>query len=548
MTFFSRNRKHLLVSLFFAVSIFFLFPLSVYVQNIRSNSFLFKDILIPQLLFTLIGFLVTWGFVLLTSKRLKFIPLLLTALIVCLWVQGNFIQYNLGSLDGHTIDWSDSFRKIWIEVIVWAVILTFFVVFRKTLLRNLASILLFLCFLFSLPSVFTLIQNNGTIQNKTYLDYAREFQYSKNNVILIVLDDFRSDAFATLLEKYPEYQAVFKDFIYYEDAMGGYPTTRPSIPLILSGEYFRNLVPIQEYVSSVEKSTIPYQLKKQGYIIENYPFVPYFSSIYDNQTDQLTLKEQFTYSIQQGIVTGIRYAPLAVKPFFVARYYFGVNYFHKDLVLFNEKVDGVEITTSQPLFKLIHLSGAHAPYLLDSSLKWGQADYLEQAAGSLLPIKKLLKELIDAGVYDDSLIIILSDHGNNENENSSDFPLSNYARPLLLAKSRGQQFAETQVSSAPVTLGDLPQTIASETGMDASYPGYSIFDEIPENRIRSYYYYTWGHENWEVEYMPTMYEFEVSGPANLPASWKYIGQYSEGNFFGENDFENSEKYNRLMGR
>ena len=548
MTFFSRNRKHLLVSLFFSVSIVFLFPLSVYVQNIRSNNFLFKDILIPQLLFAFIGFLVTYGFVLLTSKRLKFIPLMLTALVVCLWVQGNFIQYNLGSLDGHTIDWSDSFRRIWIEVIVWAVILTFFVVFRKKLLRNLPSILIFLFFLFGLPSVFTLIKNSGNNQTKTYLDYSREFQFSNNNVLVIILDDFRSDAFATILEKHPEYQSTFKDFIYYEDAMGGYPTTRPSIPLILSGEYYQNLVPIQDYVDSLEKSTISYQLKNQGYVIENYPFVPYYSSLYDNQTDKLTLKDQFAYAIQQGVVSGIRYAPLAVKPFFVARYYFGVNYFHKDLATFNEKVDEVEISTAQPLFKIIHLSGAHAPYTFDSSLEWGQVNYLDQAAGSLLPIKNLLNELQKAGVYENSLILIMGDHGNNENENPSNFPLSNYSRPLLLAKAKGQQFSELQVSSTPVTLGDIPQTIASETGVEASFAGYSIFDQIPENRIRSYYYYTWNHESWELEYMPTLYEFEVSGPATTPASWKYIGQFSEGVFVRENDFENSDKYNRLMGR
>lgn len=548
MAFIIRNRKQFFVSFILSISVFFLFPLSVYVQNIEMNGFYFKDILIPLVIFTVIGFLVTSVFVVLTSKRLKFIPLLLTSLIVCLWIQGNLIKYNLGSLDGHTINWSDYFERIWIEILVWAAIFAFSVLFRKKLLQNINSILIFLFFLFTLPSLFVLVKNNGNIQDKAYLDYSREFQFSETNVILIILDDFRSDAFTSSLEKYPDYQETFRDFIYFEDAIGGYPTTRPSIPLILTGEYYQNLYPMEDYLSSIEKLTISSQLKKQGFIIEDYPYVPFFSSIYDNQTHKLPLKDQFAYAAQQLFISGIRYSPLGLKPFFVARYYFGANHVHKDLVTFNENVDKVEITTNKPLFKLIHLSGAHVPYSLDSSLNWDQVDYLEQAAGSLLPVKNLLEELKNAGVYDDSLILIMGDHGNNDKEGPDNFPLSNYARPLLLAKAMGQRYDEMQISSAPVTLSDIPLTIASETGIDSSYPGYSIFGIIPQNRARFYYYYTWNHENWAMEYMPTFYEFEVTGPAKLTTSWKYIGQFTDGYFVGKNGFENSDKYNILMGR
>ena len=548
MAFLIRNRNRLFVSLIVSISIFFLFPLSVYTQNIETNSFYFKDVLIPLIIFTVIGFLVTSGFVILTSKRLKFIPLLLTALMVCLWIQGNLIQYNLGSLDGHTINWAESFKRVWIEILIWAAIFAVFVWFRKKILRHLNSILIFLFFLFTLPSLYVLIKSHGSIQDRVYLDYSREFQFSESNVLLIVLDDFSSNAFTAILETHPEYQETFRDFIFFEDALGGYPTTRPSIPLILTGEYYQNLVPIEKFLSSVEKSTISYQLKEQGFTIENYPYVPFFSSIYDNQTHTLPLKEQFVYAAQQLMISGIRYSPLAIKPFFVARYYFGVNYVHKDLVTFYENVDEVEVTTDKPMFKLIHLSGAHVPYFLDSALEWNEAGYLEQAAGSLLPIKNLLEELKQAGVYDDSLILIMGDHGNNNPVGSYGFPLSNYSHPLLLAKAVGQRYDEMQISSAPVTLGDIPRTIADETGLDWSYPGVSLFGDIPENRTRTYYYYTWNHESWAMPYMPTFYEFEVTGPANLVGSWNYIGQFTDGVFVGENDFVNSDKYNRLMGR
>jgi len=543
-----RNLNHFLVSFIFSLSLFFLFPLSVYTQNIEINQFSFKEILLPLILLTIIGFIFTYIFVVLITKRLKYIPLLITTLIVCLWVQGNFIKYDLGSLDGHLVNWADCFRRIWIEILVWAAIFAIFIIFRKILRRNNNSILIFLFFLFTLPSLFILINSSHNMPKKYYLDYSKEFQYSKNNIIVIILDNFRTDAFVSSLEKYPEYQDTFKDFIFFEDAVGGYTTTQPSIPLILTGDYYQNLVPMKDHLSTIESSTISYQLKNQGYAIESYPYVPFFSSIYDNRTNKMSLEDLYYSSAQQLLISGIRYSPLVLKPLFIARYYYGVNYIHKDMVTFNEKVSEVEVTTNTPLFKFIHFSGAHFPYSHDSSLQLNQVDYLEQAAGSLLPVINLLTELKNAGVYDDSLILIMGDHGNNDTDGYLNFPLSNISKPLLLAKNTNQQFENIQISDSPVALCDIPKTIADETGIDLNYPGYSIFGNIPENRIRHFYYYTWNHENWTTDYMPSMYEFEITGPARLTTSWKYIGQYVDGNYYGKNNFEQSDLYNTLMGR
>lgn len=541
----TQNLKIFFGCFVFSSAVFLLFPLSVIAENVDHLTFPIKDVLPILAIFTVVGSVV---FTLLTrwiSGRLKYLPLLLTTLLAGLWIQGNIIHYNLGLLDGHTIDWSGCFKQIWIEILVWAALFTLAILFRKVLLRNHTSILVFLL-LFTLPNLFLLIKNSSDLPKKLYLDPSGEFQFSENNVIVIILDNFKSAAFQPILEEHPEFQDAFKDFIFFEDAIGGYTSTEPSIPYILTGQYYTNLVPVQDYLNSIESSTISYQLKTQGFRVENYPYVPFFSILYDNQTDRLPVSERYELATQQILAAGVRYSPLILKPWFVARYYYGTNYVHKDLVTFNSRVHEAAVNIQQPTFKLIHLSGVHAPYQLDSSLDWKNADYLEQAAGSLLAVRNLLDELVNAGVYDQSLIFILGDHGALNSQGPSSFPLASHSQPLLLAKKAFQQFESLQISDAPVTLGDIPKTIAEETGLSADFDGYSLFGIIPETRVREYYYHTWSQEYWSTEYLPPLYEFELEGPAGQPSSWKYTGQYVDGRFISIDEINESDLVNFLL--
>lgn len=513
-----------------SVFLFLLNPLSIYVENIDFVAFNLIDVLPLWILFSIIGFLLFALLITLISKRLKYFPHLLTAFSVCLWIQGNFIKYDLGKLDGHQILWTELLKNLWIEILVWLAVFALFICFREKIGKHYKVILTLLLLLYSLPTLFLLKTNSQNIPIKTYLDTSKEFEYSTQNVIIIILDTFKSGVFEEVLEKYSGYDETFKDFTFFEDAIGGYTTTMPSIPLILTGEYYLNGMPYNDYLSLVEETTISSQLKQNGYSIESYPYVPFFSSLYDNQTKVMPSDEKLITAVEQIIVSGVRYSPLLLKPFFVARFYAGIEPVHNDLVAFNSRVDEVVVVTDKPLFKLIHLSGVHAPIQLDSSLNWNEAGYLEQASGSLLLVKNLLAELKTAGVYDNSLIIVMGDHGDGLPVGSSTFPLASFSHPLLLIKRIGQQSEHMIISDSAVTLGDLPKTISEETNIEYDYSGYAIFEEIPADRVRKYYYHTWDSTVWISKHLPTLYEFEISGNANLASSWKYLGKFQAGSF------------------
>ena len=75
------------------------------------------------------------------------------------------------------------------------------------------------------------------------------FEFSKEqNVIILVLDAFRSDIFQEIIDEDDEYREMFDGFTYYRNAAGGYPHTDASIPLILTGEYYDNSIPRSEFV------------------------------------------------------------------------------------------------------------------------------------------------------------------------------------------------------------------------------------------------------------------------------------------------------------
>lgn len=547
MTFKKKNLKRLIPPFFFSVSLTLLMPLSVYVQNIDSYHFSFLDILPFLLLFSLLLFVVTSLFTVLISKRLKYLPLMLTVLLAGLWIQGSFINYPLGKLDGHQIIWSESLRTVWIEILAWAVLSTVAILLRKTLLKYNHLILVFLFLLLTLPNVLILMNNDRSLPEITYLDKTGEFKFSEKNVILLILDNYESAAFQMILEESPEYRETFRDFIYFRDALGGYTSTKPSFPYLLTGRFFKNQIPIQEHEADLLKETISFQLKAFGYIIESYSYEPFFSSIYDNQTDKMPAEEKFTNAIQQSVISGIRYSPLLLKPFFVARYYNGIEYAHQDLLTFNTRTQEVEVTSGPPRFKLIHLTGAHAPYQLDGNLEWKNAGYLGQAEASLTPVKNLLTEMKRAGVYDSSMILIVGDHGGLVPIGFSTFPLSHHGQPLLLAKKSGQRFEEMRISDAPVTLGDIPRTIAEETGISVEYPGRSIFDDIPQNRTRNYYFHTWEHQYWSRDYLPALYEFEVNGLGRDSSSWKYLGQYDEQKYITADEWMDHDYIDFLKG-
>jgi len=262
------NSKEISACLVLALTLFFFAPLSVYTKNAKSLNFNLRDIWYFYLVITLIVFSLLIIVVLCVKRVFPLIAVIIVAFNVGFIIQGNYLSYNLGALDGHEILWKSFRSQSWAELIFWVFLIGISFIFRHFLYKKLSAILLFLMVSQLGYSIFTIIANPlPRINISSYYETSHEFEFSKStNVIFIVLDTFRSEAFLQILDKHPEYQKIFKDFTYFQNALGGYPTTRPSIPLALTGQYYDNSELFSEYLEQTQDISIPAILKENGFI------------------------------------------------------------------------------------------------------------------------------------------------------------------------------------------------------------------------------------------------------------------------------------------
>jgi hypothetical protein len=527
-TFLKNNTKEILAALILALTLFFFAPISVYINNAKSLNFALNDIWYLYFIASVAVFLVFFIVLQIVKPIFPYISTIFILFSVGFIVQGYFLNYDIGPLDGHDIQW-DSFRnKYWFDLFLWVTLIGVFFFTRRFLYKNIKEMVIFLLIFQVSVNLISAISNPHRGQG-LYFDTSKEFEYSQSkNVVLIVLDTFRSEAFDQVLQKYPDYKEVLKDFVFYQDALGGYPTTRTSIPLILTGEYYDNSIPISEFIEEFQKQSIPFILQENGFHTENYSSVTnLYSSAYNNQVFIIPFAKRASITIKQYYITGIRYMPLALKQFFVNKYYQGDDYIHKDMIDFIDRVDITKSTSLQPTFKFYHFFGAHPPFQLDNNLDFVNKGYIEQSAASLKVVQNLILQMKKADVYNNSLIIILGDHGSTEPWEYDGTTLAYSSQPLILAKKVNQHFEEIKLSDARVSLMDIPKTITEEINIENSYPGFSIFEPIPTDRSRRWFYYAWEHSYWSVDYLPTLYEFEIRGPANQHSSYKLVKKYTE---------------------
>jgi len=96
----------------------------------------------------------------------------------------------------------------------------------------------------------------------------------------------------------------------------------------------------------------------------------------------------------------------------------------------------------------------------------------------------LVAQFKELGIYDDSTIIFMSDHGAHR-----DRVLSNGSSPIFIVKQPGESHDSIQFNNAPVSLEDFMGTIAVNAGLsDPGQYGTSVYDfKEGDERVRYTY-------------------------------------------------------------
>jgi len=549
----SINRRNKIISSI-AVAAFFVLTILVFAPG---HLFLTNPMEFNANYFELLGYLllIALPVFILISIVLVFLPdkynihqkvvVLLFILSFLLWLQGNYIIWKYGVLAGGEIEFNTLFLifdgAIWIAAVIIAWIKSsFFFRFVKffSIVLIIGQVISTSIMVYNMPDISDL---------KRYkIDSSNKFVFSKeNNVIILMLDTFQSDVFQEIIVEDESYKDIFEGFIYYRDTLCGFPTTIASAPNFLTGQYFDNSISYPEFLKKayLSSNSIPMVLLANGFEVDCFG-----SCIYKD-------KKVMSNLIKGGQVKGSTILNLYDAAFF--RYLPDVfkNYVYRDgkWALSNFPLDEQKVVIKEPeiefdkevlklydiafivdmlsrantiegkpIFKYYGLMGLHHPYLLNERLEYEEMDnsresYKRQARGSLQVVKLFLNELKNLGIYDNSMIFIMGDHGIFK----ATLNIQS-AVPLLLVKkynSRGTM----EVSEVPVSLSDIPVTVFSELGFEGEFHGEDIFSlNESTNRTRTYCFYNWaspGFSDWSKDYLPPIKKYLISGPAYLKNSW-----------------------------
>lgn len=506
-------------------------PITMYSVNMDDIWFDLGMMILPMLLMFLIFFADT--FLILAaiyfinrrfSEKLTVYSISLTvvfAVFVATYIQGNFLANSLPALDGSVIDWSSYTTHNIITVAVWVVLAAVgvFCALKMSfkLRTKFFTIIGALITAMLLISMVTAIISHGAFQRKNGLmttnSNFNNASHDKNFCIFLV-DATEAEAFGKLVDESDEYKKIFEDFTFFPDTLGGYPCTRDTIPLILSGHLNRNEKPFDEFCTeSMNDSPFFDKLTERGYDINLYDadliwYGDNKSYHIANNNDSTNVRHiKFTYYVSEQMkYIGYKYLPYFLKCFS-----------HIETMSFNSVTDkfiwsnqdvyarifsnNKLAENGKPMFQFVHTEGAHIPFDLDRNMNHidsSKGSYNEKIRACITMLNAYIERLKQNGVYDNSVIIIMADHGNTSLNESDD--MFRRANPLFMVKGINEKHPYS-VSDTPVSYLELMQLY--DELLDGK-PADELLKSLDPDRPRTFMWYrNFGYENHMVEHVTT---------------------------------------------
>jgi len=563
---------HYKKALLFAVPLPFIVilvsPLSFYLANHTEHP-IPVSVLLPMLLLCFLG-VAGFLFVLLVviKNRLWSMALkgILVALAVAAWVQSQLMAWNFGLLDGRGIKWTAWTNHACLEIFLWVVISAFiiYLAFRKEKLFETATQgIIFL-------GVLTLASSWLTSDYKPKQQAAHDINlpflfHPVHNKIVIILDSFQSDIFGEIARRWPAEVAFLQGFTFYPNTLGGSYATTTECPLILTGQFYKNEIPVNDWMKKkYAEFNMPDYFAARGYGValtsfnDGYTLSGIRSPIFNEGSlgePMLSDRLRSALLVLDGGV--FRALPIVFKKSF----YNEGNWFFSRLNMANKVPpgwNGVELRFVQAfetkaavgsdkagVFRYYHLWGPHGPMQVNAKYEYiakmpqTRESCIEQSRGTLGLLRRMLQRLKDIQIYKNAEILVIADHGSREfrptdllHEQDIDEKLDDRilkcARPLFLYKPAAAT-AAISYSDAPMHLEDVVCLLLENAFPDCTKRMSVREKKSPRERIFYHYNFTQKWSDGDKKYMPPMIKYVVKGDVRDLSAWNntYI-EYSAG--------------------
>lgn len=548
-------------------------PVSVYVGNRDEFTASLPEILFRYLPFGLVicilGGVVGAAATVSGYRRLCSI---LGGIGILVWLQSNILVWDYGVLDGRSIVWTDGAWRGILDAAIWAVVfiiaLTAWARAGRLLVTG-AAVTVLIQVAGLVP---VLVSGQGaqaaasSVKDNIAARGAMPRFSSTANVVHIVMDGFQTDIFEDLLADPASagLDARLEGFVLFRGNLGAYPYTQLTVPALLSGQLYRNEMPVPEFIdATLSGETILNSAAAAGYDVDIAAPVGLRNVYAKNRHANAFAIPKGSHATADDYIV-LDAARLIDLALFRSVPHFGKALVHRDeLWVFQRKVRSQDYLHMQyfsdlafarqvaeelvadrrePVYKLFHLMLSHRPTVgneyceYDYTRPTTRENVMLQAGCGLEAVLAIFDSMKAAGIYDDAMIILMADHGAwvpvrglaSSPESAIDSRSLAMAIPLLAIKRPGAH-GTLMVSDAPTAITDVPRTIADELGLEAGFPGVSVF-ALDENarRERVNMTYVYGRNDEFEGYLLPMIEKRVVGDVYDPDSWSTVDRHEPG--------------------
>ncbi len=540
-------------------------PIEIYITNISEFWFSIGDIFWMSILAGVVscGILTLIGFLLPGALR-KWYSCILIGLGIVLYIQGNFIQTNYGVLDGREIQW-DAYGSVAIwNTALWIVCLLLPFVVQKILKNKFKSVSsAVLCCILAVQvitlgtlAITTDFSKSGGGKSAYLSDKDLYTVSSEKNVVVFVLDTFDQRYLEDILEVRPDILDTWDGFTCYTNATGAYSTTKGALPFMLTGQYYKNEQPYDEYLKEAYQNTDFYtELDAAGYDINLYTVDTFVSNeIMQKLVKNIEIgkiKVNSSIGLEQAMLrfTAFRYFPHIMKQFVwfysgLFDQYKGSSYGASPYSTSNTSfyagltTDGLQAISEKCVYKFIHLEGTHEPLVLNEDVTEaadGTANSTTQGIACLNIVCAYMDQLKELDAYDNTMIVVTADHGINDGPG---------ACPIFLVKGFGRT-GPVNDSNVPISHENLIPTVMEACGLNDGERYGRAVNQVSgsDTEERNYYYYFWDN-SWDKDYLPNMTEFVIDADKTLtPTGKRFTSQGIETYV----PYEQSELYDYQIG-
>jgi len=394
-------------------------------------------------------------------------------------------------------------------------------------------------FLWALNALFAVtaimvVATGPTARDPYRMDLQELATFSRSgNVLLVLLDTYQSVLFQELLVQDARASHDFDGFEYFPNANSSAPTTLFSLPAIHSGKPYSPEDAARRgfkayFSAAVEEGSFLADLSASGYRAQLLnPLLHRCPRGVDCYQDYVLQMGRGQSIVQSSLfLLGLSLysvAPLQWKQF---AYNGGKWLVGEDVVRSQvergygtlEWLSGsIRVDEGPPTAKFLHLLTTHLPPVRNKNcvaaeqLRVTEEILLDQARCTNRAVLKLLSVLRSKGVYDNSMIVILADHGVGIANDG--FYKGGLASPLLLVKSPG--------GSGPLRIDEslvaLTQIKALVCGASGGCPVSLAISSDGSERL--FTDYTWTAEGWMRRGEHAVNWYRIDGPPTRLESW-----------------------------